>query len=602
MQNDIKWSSLPSEILSLIADNSGRDCREVKWMFVNKNWFTFFLSQAYHSISIDLNTNDKKVTKILSSSFDPGKWVRRITFMKIIPPNDMKRLDMLNDPFIQLMKQTPNVKEIQFANDRNLGYMAWTYLSVVLMRTSYWKLHVLPKSGEENLAYSAYYYLCAYHLRNTLKKSYLSVGMVGALDFGFLKEFKTLEMLELDSNLVYNLNDLHLLLRQIPSLKEIVVRFANNRIELSHEQSTEQKEHEYLNLKKLTFHNYTPKLNEDLLVFTEQFTRLNELNIVGEKSSRWPANEVSHAITDIFLDTINSLPNYEITLPGGVQSAYLIGKWLKLMKGSKQEIFLSIIYVNEDSFDHLERGRGSSVTIKACQFSSTLTLQYQIFHRDGTDSTEGRNVLENISDNVSQIEITGTVSDNTRTEMLLRKLISKEQITIKTLILSNTTFNSYSSPNSMVTVRQHIKNVTFRNCTVGINSLKAFINEFALLDYVNFDGCAFEGDLIDGGIDMLNTELGTIYMSNYRKMIAGRQYTNRIQPLVIISVYYASRDTKKYYTITENIITESNKILVDVLIPNLNSDSFVVLNIRVKSLKELILKLTDSYKKVKITF
>lgn len=601
MQNDITWSSLPSEILSLIADNCGRDCKEVKWMFVNKNWFTFFLSQAYHSIAIDLNTNDKKVTKILSSSFGPGKWVRRITFMKIIPPNNMKRLDMLNDLFIRLMKQTPNVKEIQFANNENLGYMAWTYLSVVLMRTNYWKLHVLPKSGEENMAYSAYYYLCAYHLRNTLKKSYLSAGMVGALDFGFLKEFKTLEMLELDSDLVYDLNDLHLLLRQIPSLREIIVRFANNRTELSQEQPIEQKVHEYLNLKKLTFHNYTPKLNKDLQVFAEQFTRLNELNIVGEKNSRWPANEVSPAVTDAFLDIINSLPEYEIIVPGGTRAVDFTERWLKLMKGSRQKIYLSIMYVNEDSLDHLERSRGSSVTIKACQFSSTLTLRYQIFD-SGTDSSVGRDVLDNIGDNISQVEITGTVSDNRRTEMLLKKFISEEHVTVKALIINNSKFNLYSSPNNMATVHQHIKNLTFSNCTVGLSSLKTFANEFALLDYVNFDGCAFEEDPIGGGIDMLNTEFGTIYMSNYRKMIAGRQYTDRIQPLVIVSVYYASRDMKKYYTITENIITESSKILVDVLISNLNIDSFVVVNIRVKSLKELILKLTDSYKKVKITF
>ncbi|KAI9356428.1 hypothetical protein BD770DRAFT_390215 [Pilaira anomala] len=591
------WSSLPKEILNLVVSHSGRDTKKVKWMFTNKKWFNFYLSQIYNTISIDLSTEDKKVDKILFSNFEVGIWVKKITFETFQPPDDIDKLDLTNDCLSMLIKHTPNVEEVQFAADKDLNDMIWTYFSTVLINTGYWKLRVLPEAVKNNLSYSAYYYLCAYYSRTTLRELYLSFAMVSSLNFRCLKEFKTLETLEIDINVINNLNDLYQLLQYTPNLKEATVKFGDNCFEMSQDQLKEYKV--FSNLKKLTLVNFTPTLNKDLLAFTDQLSKVDNLKIIGEANKQWPGSEVASSVIDIFFDTINSLSEYKITIPGGAQGADFARKWLKSKTESNTEICLSISYDKND-IKQPEINSTVSTIIKSSKSSSVPVLQYQINHSD-ENSVEGVNILTNISDNVSQVEITGILYYNERTEMLLRAIVVKEKPSLRTLIIKNSTLYSYTSPNNTITVPQYVNCITFLNCMIYLDSFTSFLNEFEHLDYLKFDECKFQ-DFNDSGISIPHSTLGTVYFSNFRKTIASHGYSEDLQNVVIIDIYRLVPECRRYYTIIEDNITEITSSLFKTFDSKLNNDEIAVIQIKIKSFKELVFKLNDNSKEIKIHF
>lgn len=597
------WNNLPREILNLIVNYCGGDCSQVKWMFANKKWFDFYLSQKYNTICIDLDVTNKKVNKILSSSFDPGKWVKCIRFNRFESPKNVDQLDMGNDTLIRLMKQTPNVDKIRFLCLQDLNITAWTYLYVALSKTNIWKLQILPEKEAYKLAYSPFYYLCAYCMRCTLKKLYLSYGMIGALDFEHLKGFKVLEDLYVSANVLYNFDDLHSLLQYVPNLKEVTVNFSDKSINLSPNQSSEQKDHIiYSNIKKLTLYNYTPLQNEQLLVFTEQFTKLDELCITGKNVIEWPGNKVDPSVTDIFLNGISSISEYRITVPGGAQGAFFIGKWLKLMEESNQKIQLSIVYVT-DNVNIVTIGRRNvSVAAKPSQYDSisTLYLQYQMAY-NSSYSSERISAVTNTIDKALQVEIDG----DPKPASLLRAIVEKNQPNLKKLILKNSTFTLYTSSTNTTTVSQHIKSIIFCDCCINYNTITLFLDKFDTLDYVSFDGC-FSGEFPNSDwsnqwISMPHVTVGTLNLSNIREMFGWQKNYLQIPNIVIIRVNINyTRD--KCYALIENNIIEITLNLFKVYRRRFKREEMIVVKICVNSIKELSLALMDSSKKFNIKF
>lgn len=200
------WSDLPTEILSIITAYCGRNSRQVKWMFVNICWFTFYLSKVYDAIRTSLG-NETFVDKILYSSFDIGKYVKHVHLSNIKKHKKLYELYVHSDHLGMIMKKTPNVDEVSLfrtvsqANGRLID-KDWLYFSVVLINTNCWNLKFLPTLGEDNI------YSAAYYSRHALERLELFFGMFGSHDFNCLKEFRSLKTLEVHKNLINGLNGL----------------------------------------------------------------------------------------------------------------------------------------------------------------------------------------------------------------------------------------------------------------------------------------------------------------------------------------------------------------------------------------------------------
>lgn len=102
------WSDLPTETLKLITAYCGRDSTQVKWMFVNKRFFTFYLSQAYSTIKTSLGV-ELVIIKILDSPFDIGKYVKHVNLSNMQNPKDLNDIDLSNDLLGKVLKLTPDV-------------------------------------------------------------------------------------------------------------------------------------------------------------------------------------------------------------------------------------------------------------------------------------------------------------------------------------------------------------------------------------------------------------------------------------------------------------------------------------------------------------
>lgn len=622
------WNTLPGEILSLIVENCGSDHNKVKWMFVNKKCFNFYLSITFNTISIDLNMKDKKMDKIISSSFNPGRWVKHINFNRLDPPKNLDQLDEQNDCLMLLMKHTPNVEEIQFShvdilNNQAWSYFSmvfpkaeempflhsdrlnWSYLSMVLLKTNCWKLRVLPTLGKDKITCAPYYYSCAYRMRHTLEKMDLTIGMLGELDFECLNKFKALKTLAVDEKIVNNFDDLDLILEHTSNLTTLTVNFADNRLELTQQENEFAliENNIYSNLKELTFNNFTPKTNEELLVFIEKFIKVEKLCIVGEKNMQWPCSDVDNSTIDAFFDNINSIPEYRITVLEGYLVVNMITDWLKSIKEANQTVYLSVTYIGKDDSDYLLLGHDTLISVNGGRLISNPTLSYKIAYHRNIGFGAGVSALSNISEKTRQVEIEGVPSEGNGIELLLRAIISKENVNLETLIITNSSFTAYTISIEEIVAPLHIRRLELKNCKIKLDAFKSFSNEFTSLDYISFDSCAFEGNPNEEAIDLSHTVLGTFYMSNFRKMVARHKYHgDKIQFVIILSIYFEAHGRTRYYTIVEGNVIETTKGPFDLFRLKLGNDESVTVNIRVNSIKELVLMLTDNCKKVKISF
>lgn len=195
-------------------------------MFVNKQWFDFYLSLIYNTISIDSTTTDAKVNKILFSSFSVGKYVKNITFKSFYIAGCLKDLDIASDCLSLLMKHTPNVKKVAFASDKIFDSAAWTYFSTIIISNEYWKLHVLPEPLENELSFADQYYVCAFHFRYDLKILNISLGMIGVRNYCCLIDFSAVETLIIGKGVLDSFNGLDLILSHLPKLKVLTVQFS----------------------------------------------------------------------------------------------------------------------------------------------------------------------------------------------------------------------------------------------------------------------------------------------------------------------------------------------------------------------------------------
>lgn len=119
---------------------------------------------------------------------------------------------------------------------------------------------------------------------------------------------------------------------------------------------------------------------------------------------------------------------------------------------------------------------------------------------------------------------------------------------------------------------------------------------------MEFDNCTFDGDPKIESIDMSSTDIKSMKIINFRKMVFGYDYTDTVQTVIVISIYFATQDLTRYFSIVDDILIETTKRTFDLFHGNFNSDEAVVLNIRVKSLQELSLMLAKTSKIQTVSF
>lgn len=590
-QKKSNWDSLPNEILSLLVSLCGRDCNNVKWMFVCKRWFNYYLSQAYHSVSINLENEDKKYNQIIFPGLDVGKWVKQINFKGFPSIDDDSFLEsnLPNEALTLLMKRTPNVEKIDFTG------IGWIYFSVIFLSNMYWNLRILPEP--DKLRFSAMYYACAYHSRRSLRKLTLLPGMVNISNNSTIKEFSALKTLQFGKGALNSFNELDIVLRNLPSLKEIIIEFKKDRFIMTERRLTR---HPYLyaNIKDITLRNFTPRKNEELLLFTENFIGLEKLNITGEDCMPWFLKRVDPVVTEIFFDTLHLISEFQVDVAGTIPRRTLMRELPKLMEKPTREAHLRIGIVETECFYDCEH---TWLTIKK---SDTNLKQYSVNYA-GRNYLEVVKTLIDMNSVISRIELSGLCQQKFRTyslesclDIILRK--GSKSLKMITIIESDFCWDLTSPPINWVR-NQKVERLNFCKCYIGNISFERFSRQFESLNSVSFDDCYFlqSNQSNTAALNMNGADIGTIYISNFNIEIVD---TTPQRDIVLISVFFVAQDITRFYILMENSITEITQSTYNKFYTKLSDDDMTTIRIQVKSAKQLLIKPVNSTEYVKITF
>lgn len=362
-------SDLPLEILNLITTYCGRNCTQVKWMFVSERWFTFYLSQVYSTIRTSIVNSEPTVQKILNSSFEIGKYVKCVHLSDIRKPVDLYELHIHNDLLGMITQKTPNVRKVcLFQIKKDWIYKDWLYFSIVLISANCWRLQFLPDFQENYMASAHYYYLCAHYSCHTLKKLELTYEMLKSKDTSVLKEFTVLETLEVHKGVVNGLNDLESLLQFTPTTQELTVRFFTGRIS----QPVKKEYAARSSIKKLRLYNFTPQ-HDELFTLVKEFSSLENLYIFGEKEKMWLSNIDDPLTIETFFNSINSIQKYEIMIPRDTPRLGFSEPWLKSIK---KNVHLLHTFKEIDSQNHLNSQTNVVATFYGGSLQSIPLLKY----------------------------------------------------------------------------------------------------------------------------------------------------------------------------------------------------------------------------------
>ncbi|GAA5802877.1 hypothetical protein HPULCUR_008352 [Helicostylum pulchrum] len=439
---------------------------------------------------------------------------------------------------------------------------------MILLNTNCWKLQFLPSLGENDMVSASCYYTCAYYSRHTLKKLDVSLGMLSSQDIKSLIQFT-------------------------PKIQELTVRFSANRVF----QPTKKEYVTYSRIKKLWLYNFTPKHNLELSTLVKNFPALENLFIFGERDKAWLGNIDDPLTIDNFFYCINSIHKYEIMTPGGTQAIELSKPWLQSIKNSKQDVHLLHTYKEINNPNHIKFESNVVATFYGGSIQSAPLLKWVIMV--GQSDQEKIDRLSFLDDQIiSCLRVEGV----TDLQPSLKLLIAKEQTRLKQIVFFDCVLDGYTPRINAAPVSQHIKCIIFRDCKIDFLTLKSFLKEFESLDYIEFDNCTFSGNTEMKSIDISDTNIKIMKMINFRKMLDGHTYTDTVQNIITISVYFATQNLTRYFSVVENNVLETTRLTYQMFSERFNSNEAVVLNIKVKSMRELSLMLTKTSKVFVLSF
>ncbi|KAI9337659.1 hypothetical protein BD770DRAFT_448517 [Pilaira anomala] len=312
------WNDVPSTILEHILDQVESDYQYTgnpRWKSVSKSWFNLYLRKRFKVITIKISKKDPTLKSILKSPFHPGQWVERINIMKYHP---FESVDVVTDPLSQLMSKCPNVKKVYVDSSKPIH---WNYFYHVLLLNDSWKgLWALGRLIDPNMKDpkdSANYRNSLFHLSESIRHLALSSGLLEKKDWARLKEFRLLEAVEIEENVVSDLYECcSSLLPHMPLVHSLSVAFSPYRatVTVPPPPRPETIEDVIINLqspvKRLCLENFSPSNDQELLFLMQQFPQLNELHLYGHPDLLWNVkNSLSTPVLNLFFDYIHMIPS-----------------------------------------------------------------------------------------------------------------------------------------------------------------------------------------------------------------------------------------------------------------------------------------------------
>lgn len=178
-----------------------------------------------------------------------------------------------------------------------------------------------------------------------------------------------------------------------------------------------------------------------------EFSSVQNLYIFGERDKTWLSNtDDSLAIDDFFIN-INSIAEYEITIPGDTQEIEFYESWLKSLKNSKQDIHLIHRYNESKKQNYLNFKSNAVVTFYGGSKMCTPQLKYSMMiSQKSPDINDKLRVLDDQI--ISCLKLIGS---SRGLELGLKAISSKERTYLKQIVVLDCGFEAYT-PQAITTI------------------------------------------------------------------------------------------------------------------------------------------------------
>ncbi|KAG2204842.1 hypothetical protein INT47_004117 [Mucor saturninus] len=563
------WNHLPHELLDAISFYTPSTFSNAKSMAVNKQWYNFYLSKRFKTVSLALRSTNATLMQILTSPFQPGQWTKTITFVEINTVPDLDSIDYDQDLLDRLMKETPNVKVVRFAEK----VRAWAYFLHIL-KNNHWQLRKIPVTWDKCLA--PFYYECAHHVRNTLETLQINeYKFLSDLNFSFLKEFIALNRLYIDDGLIGSPLGLNSILQHTSgTLSMLNVEFPGVSAMGSYR---EEALPVYPNIKHIQFLDFTPESNDQLSVFTNSFTRLEKLVIVGDIDAPWPGIRVDDDTKEIFYKTLHSLKAYKITVPGS---------HIDLSHFKKHLTQPVRLFIRNSGPGHYVIGDDKSTTIVKSQYCPYISIRYEcIVDNRNRNSGFVPNILQSLDGNIGQVNLREIASNLVTT--FLDALLERECVNLHTIVVSDTKLCDYYR-NPERPKADHVKTLKFYNCSVSEGSLFSLSrNYFEKLDYLLYNTCTPRKEL--HWINFRETKIHTLCLSEVEDPEYPRRKRGKTHPctFVCVNIFRNGMNLRMFLVDQDSVIVETKESVSHEILDAATTNR---VSIDVQSIQTIILK------------
>jgi hypothetical protein len=593
-------NDLPNEVLYQIADQLGDKSSESEWMFTNKRLFKLQLSRIYKNTSLDLNISNKKLDSILSSTFKPGQYVKSLVFTSFTAPaTSLDELDLDVDILNTLMLHTPEVKEITFETSENMTVNDWNYFTGVLTSNQSWKLSSVPKAASN--ACSAYYYLCAFHMRNTLTKLNLTQGMIGK-NYSYLGEFKALQELVVDKNVIKSTNDLDSLLHYLPHLTELRIDCRPSNMYVSIENSEEDLSDacgtSISYLKKVTLAHYAPSNDEELLYMMKRFRGLDGLKLFqfNHKEVSWTKDVISATTLRSFFTFIQRTNEYKIEFSSsGNEIKFLNIFQQEAIKANDQKSHLRVKIVPRGYVYNL----GSDFLIRLGKNSSECLIDVTYGRKRNGEAQTSKvlNVLSRICGNFEQVTLViGTGADEIG--KYLNAVFGRLDTNLEHLIISGGKLQRTLIDTNKRTQEPILFQV--EDTIIFPAGLKVLMNCLGDLASLTFKACHFQNDSGTSSNSNINiyipeTNVGDLILEGNDS--GDSIFDKNISSTALISLCTEEKNIQKYYlsVASDSVPQQLNKRKYDALKDVVDPNKAAVITVLAKSIKRFTFSTKGNY-------
>ncbi|KAG2209480.1 hypothetical protein INT47_008323 [Mucor saturninus] len=580
------FESLPREIWDIILFYVGDHVKKGQWMAINKNWCNMYLPLAYISPVIHLNAKRSKFYGIVYSPFSPGQLTTSITF-RFFKEDKRYTKKVTRGKLYRLMMCTPHVEEVKFSVIENVKKKSWDYFYKVLKAANTWKLRHLPDDWELEylddkadmaLIYSTYLE-CAQHLRHSLNSLRLMKEMMSTnMDLSFLNVLTALRSLDITKGFLKSVYDLDLLLQHVPQLEELEVDFVDTSFISDHDNGGIILAREYPNIKTLNFHSFVLQTDQQACIFYTNFTGLQTLHIEGIQNELTLKPETAKK----FFKMLSSLLNYNFGLRGN-----FIGKSDFISKNCLQ---VNHVLLSGRRLDYDE----SPVCVKKSKLFPDGTMQ----HIFPNDCVHTRRITYVLGLNIEQPEL-AQIKDSCIQDFL-KALFNHQHRNLRSIVFDELRIMSPIKTDLVFT--SYIQSISFNKCRFSKSNLQVLLACFTNLGNIHFSDCALDGYNHHYRVDII------IPKTDVHQLCISNSFTT-FPKSTLISLTLADEGAKKYYYIEDEGIlvaveTTEQQFLLFTEEALYNPDFTKIINIHVKSIRKLVLKLyrTNQSKDIHLVF